>query len=309
MRALKRRVLIFLLIFLAMIGALFTTVIHSHMKRKGSLVIGAKDTTEGHLLSEIIAQLIEDKTSINIVRKFHLDGTFIAFNALKSKDVDLYVEYTGTALTAILKKDHSELPPKKVLPYLRKEFESRFDLIWMEPLGFECAYVLITHPKFAEERGVETLSDLKKLLDHDEGIKVAFDPEFYARPESDILKSRYEMKFLDFKLLDHMFLYLALNNRTIDVINGYATDGFILGHNLKVLEDNEEKFPSYEAVPIIRSETLKRYPELRAIFEEISLKITAPKMREMNYKVEKKGESVHNAAQYFLKREGLLSHF
>jgi len=194
MATIKRRLLIFLSSLLVLLVLMFSTLAHAHYKRKGCIVIGAKDIT-GQILSEIIAQLVETKTSFRIERKYHLANTFICFNAINAKDIDLYIEYTGTALTAILKKSPLEIPSKEVLSYLRKEFKKRFDLILMDPLGFQSAYVFTVHPDFAREKGLETLSDLAELMRQEEKVKVAFDPEFYARPEGSILEEKYGMQF------------------------------------------------------------------------------------------------------------------
>jgi len=307
MSAIKRRLVIFLSVMLLILGLMFTTVTHAHFKRKGRLVLGAKDTT-GQILSEIIAQLLEEKVGLLVERKPSLDGTFICFNALNTKEIDMYVEYTGTALTAILHKDWAEVPPHAVFDHLQEEFSRRFDLKWMSPFGFESAYVIVVHPEFAKKHELRTFSELQKLLKENKKIRVAFDPEFYARPEEKILESEYDMQFSNLKLLDHTLLYLALLNHSVDVINGYATDGFIFDHGLIILEDDEKRLPPYEAAAIVRCEILKMHPEIQDIFEEISGKITLSKICEMNYKVEKKGESVYHIAQQFLKREGYLSH-
>lgn len=306
MNTTKRRLVIFLILMFLVLGIMFATRMYSHVKKKGRIVLGAKDTT-GQILAEMMAQLFEAKTTLLVDRKFNLDSTFIIFHALKAKEIDMYVEFTGTALIAILHKNWLEVPFENIYKYLQEEFNRRFDLIWMKPFGFESSYVVVTRPEFAEKHGLKTLSDLQRLMEV-EDVQLAFDPEFYARPEEEILEKEYQIKSSHLKLLDHTLLYLALLNRSVDIIDGYATDGFIFDHGLVILEDDKKRLPPYEAATIIRKEVLKRYPEIQAVLEEILGRITLNEIQEMNYKVEKKGENLYHVVEHFLKKEGYLSH-
>ncbi|WP_420422512.1 glycine betaine ABC transporter substrate-binding protein [Simkania sp.] len=307
MSAIKRRLILTLLVMLVILAVMFSTVTRSHLKRQERIILGAKDTT-GQIISEVLALVLRDRTNLMFEVKPAYDGTFICLNALNSNEIDLYIEYTGTALSSILHKDYWELPEGKTLEFLNEEFSRRFALEWMPPVGFEAAYVILARPDFAEKHGLKTLSDLKALLGKDPKVKVAFDPEFYARPEEKVLEEGYGMQFKALSLLDHPLIYLSLVNGAVDIIDGYATDGFILEHGLVTLEDDQNLFPPYQAAAVVRQDILKKHPEIRSIFDEISGRITLEKMVEMNYEVENKGKSVYHVAQQFLKREGLLSH-
>ena len=305
MSAIKRRLILTLLVMLAILVVMFSTVTRSHLKRNGRIIIGAKDTT-GQIISEVLAQVLRDRTDLVFEVKPAYEG-FICFQALQSSAIDLYIEYTGTALSTILHKDYRELAEERVFEFLNEEFIRRFALEWMPPVGFEAAYVILTRPGFAAKHGLKTLSDLQTLLARDPKIRVAFDPEFYARPEEKVLEKGYGMEFKTLSLLDHPLIYLSLVNEAVDVIDGYATDGFILEHRLVTLEDDLSLFPPYQAAAIVRQDVLKKHPEIRKVFDEISGKITLEKMIQMNYEVENKGKNVYHVAQQFLKREGLLS--
>lgn len=307
MSAIKRRLILTLLVMLVILAAMFSTVTRAHLKRQGRIILGAKDTA-GQIISEVFAQVFRERTDLVFEVKPAYDGTFICLNAINSNEIDMYVEYTGTALSSILHKDYSELDREETFNFLNEEFQRRFALEWMAPVGFDSAYVILTRADFAKEHGLETLSDLQTLLEREPKVRVALDPEFYARPEEKVLENGYGMEFKNLSLLDHPLIYLSLANGSVDVIDGYATDGFILAHGLTVLEDDQNLFPPYQAAAVVRQDILNKHPEIREIFNEISGRITLEKMTEMNYEVEKKGKSVYHVAQQFLKREGLLSH-
>jgi len=257
------------------------------------ITIGGKGS-EGEILSEILAQLIERDLEIPVKRKCQLDGTFILFQALRGKQIDLYVEYTGTALTAILGKETTQKPAKEIYNEVQKGL-SKWDIVALSPLGFQNRYALMMDVEVAKEYGISTLSDL--ALKGGE-LKVGFDQEFCGREEFKILKDQYCIPFHHLKMMDHVLLYLSLNRKGCDLINGYSTDGFCYG--LKLLEDNLELFPSYEAVPIVRKEILQKYEGLEVVIGTLAGKISNEAMQEMNYEVEKNGETVYNVAKTFL---------
>lgn len=302
MATIKKRLLFFLSFFVLAFLVMLSSQFYTQKKRQKTIIVGAKDIT-GQIVGEMVVQLAHAKTSIPFKTMFHLGDTFTCFSALNSKSIDLYVEYTGTALTGILKK----APSEGNLNDLREIFHHRFDLTWIDPLGFDSAYVIVTDSRFAEANQLSTLSDLAAFVHQNREVKIAVDPEFYARPERKLLEKKYGLPLGDPKFLEHELLYLALENHSIDVMNGYAMDGGIFDQNLKILEDDREAFPVYEASFIVRNDVLKTFPELQAILEQLSGRISLEKMSKMNYEVEKKGKSVHNVAHNFLTREGLLS--
>ena len=291
MNALKSKLC---LLFIAAFTILFVLTIIHVKKNKCSVVIGAKNCTEQHILSEILAILIEKKTNLTVIRSFNLGGTSICFNALNSGAIDIYFEYTGTALLDILKEPITTQP---LHSYLKEQFEKKFNVTWLDPLGFSNQYVLITR----SDMGLKKISEMD-LYPH---LRVAFDPEFSARLESSLLKSSYPFGW-DPKLMDSVFLYFALLKEGVDVISGASTDGRLVDSHLIALEDDHHCFPTYEVAPIIRINSLKKFPELASIFSLIQGKIDQEEMSQLNYEVEFEGKQVNTVAKEFLKRAKIL---
>jgi glycine betaine/choline ABC-type transport system substrate-binding protein len=304
MKTIQRRYLILFSGVMMMIGALFSLFLLQSSK-KTTLVIGAKNCTEGQLVSEIIAQFLEEKLGVNIVRKYALDGTFVSFNALKANDIDLYVEYTGSAYTGILKKSPMGLKKEEVLSELRDLFRSEYHIRWMEPLGFQNSYVLLVNPSFAEKHGVKTISDLKNIIQKGKEARIGLDPEFYGRQEGEMIQTVYQLPLKRLKLMDHALLYMTLFRGAIEVINAYATDGLSIGY--VILEDDLSCFPSYEAIPIVHENSLNKFPQLEEALKGLKGIFTDDEVRQMNCAVENKGESIYSVAQDFLKNHQLIN--
>lgn len=303
MKTIRRRYLILFSGLMVVIGTLFCSFLFQSSK-KTILVVGAKNCTEGQLISEIIAQFLEEKLGVNVVRKYALDGTFVSFNALKANDIDLYVEYTGSAYTGILKKSPRGLKKEEVLSELRDLFRSEYHIRWMEPLGFQNSYVLLVSPSFSEKYGVKTISDLKEMIQKGKEVRIAFDPEFYGRQEGKMIQTVYQLPLRGLKLMDHALLYMTLFRGAIEVINAYATDGLSIGYVM--LEDDLNCFPSYEAIPVVHENALQKFPQLEEILNDLKGIFTDDEVRQMNYAVENKGESVYSVAQNFLKNHELI---
>lgn len=303
MKTIRRRYLILFSALLVVIGSLlFSFLIQS--SQKTTLVVGAKNCTEGQIVSEIIAQFLEEKMGVNIIRKYALDGTFVSFNALKANDIDLYVEYTGSAYTGILKKSPMGLKKEEVLSELRDIFQSEHQIRWMEPLGFQNSYVLLVNPSFSEKYGIKTISGLKDLIQKGKEVRIGFDPEFYGRQEGEMIQTVYQLPLRRLKLMDHSLLYMTLFRGAIEVINAYATDGLSIGYVM--LEDDLNCFPSYEAIPVVHENALQKFPQLEEILVRLKGSFTDDEVRQMNYAVENKGERVYSVAQAFLKKHQLI---
>lgn len=289
-RILRR--LIFLFFAFLLLGGASLGGVFLKLKEKNGIAVAGK-STEGHLLAEIIGQLIEHDLGIKVVRNYGLDGTQILFHALETKEIDLYVEYTGTAAAAILKRDVT-------FKELKETFLEKYQMVWLDPLGFQNRYGLMMDPQVAAKWGIESLSDLAKVP-----LRISFDQEFYGRKEMEILREGYQIPFKKIKLMDHALLYVALKKRGVDVINGYTTDGFCKG--LKILKDDRNLFPFYEAVPLTRKDVLEKHPKLIATLRKLKEGISEEEMQNLNYLVEEKGESIYNVAHNFLKHRCLIS--
>lgn len=298
----RRLCLLFLWFLFLSSAAVVSFLTHHHFSK--AIIVGAKNCTEGQILSEIIAQLIEHEMEISVQRNFSLDGTFIAFNALKTKDIDVYVEYTGSAYTGILQKDAIGKKREEIFVELQEVFLKKHGIVWMNPLGFQNAYALMVKDSTSKKYGIKTLSDLQKVVEKNREIRLGFDPEFYGRKEAQILEKQYKIPFQKLKLMDHTFLYMTLYREGIDVINGYSTDG--LAEGLVILEDDRELFPNYDAIPIVHVETLKKFPQLKEILNKLTGLFSCEEVQRMNYAVEKKGESIYIVSNAFLKRHYLI---
>ncbi|MFA5562345.1 MAG: glycine betaine ABC transporter substrate-binding protein [Eubacteriales bacterium] len=271
---------------------------------KNKLVIGSKDFSENILLGELLAQLVEAKTDIKVERKLNLGGTFVCFEAIKKGNIDLYAEYTGTALTAQLNRDVIA-DPEEAYAVVAAEFQRQFGVSWLSPLGFNNTYTLAVTDEVYQTHGVETFSDLIPIADQ---LVFGAEHEFFDRQDGyDGLVETYGLTFKgEPQKMNVNLKYQAIGNGDMDVTDAFATDGAILRYNLKVLTDDLGFFPPYYAAPIVRTETLERFPELEAVLDLMAGLITDAVMTELNYQVDVEGEEIADVARAFLLEQGLI---
>lgn len=273
-------------------------------KTEKRITVGSKNFTEQVILGEIMSILIEEGTDIKVERKLNLGGTFVCFNALKQGELDLYAEYTGTALTAVLKKPVIT-DKDSVYSIVKEAYEKQFGLIWLKPFGFNNTYTLTMRENQAEKLNIRKISDLKF---HQNDLIPGFDHEFLERPDGyPGLIKYYGLKFKHKpREMDPGLMYKAIAERTVDLICGFATDGRIPAFDLVILEDDKRFFPPYYAAPLIRADVLKKYPEIRNVLNALASKISDEKMREMNYQVDVKERRVEEVAREFLLEEQII---
>jgi osmoprotectant transport system substrate-binding protein len=266
--------------------------------RANTIVIGSKNFSEQALLGEILAQQIEAQSHLRVVRHFYLAGTFICQQALLSGRIDGYVEYTGTALTAIL-HDPVESDPGAVFGRVQREYEKRFHLAVLPSLGFNNTFAVVIRGEDARRFHLRTISDAARYTPQ---WRAGFGYEFMERPDGfNGLARVYGLHFAEApRILDLGLLYRALLDRQVDVVAGNSTDGLLSARDLTVLEDDKHYFPPYEAVPIVRDETLARHPEVRKAIEELAGKISDADMRRMNYEVVGQHRDIAEVAREFL---------
>ena len=277
--------------------------IYSKANAKDKIVIGSKNFSEQLILGNMLADLIESKTDIQVERKLNLGGTQVAFSALNNGNIDLYVEYTGTGLVNILKQPPNS-NPDQVYQYVQKEFKNKYNIDLLKPMGFNNTYAIAVRQDTAKQYGLETISDLAKVSDE---LITGPTIEFSNRQDGLLgLSKTYNMNFKDVKAVDGGLRYTALNNHKSDVIDAFSTDGLLEAFHLKVLKDDKNFFPPYYAVPIIKEETLKEHPELKKVINSLAGKLSDAKMRELNYKVDSLKQSPAKVAKEFLENEGLL---
>ncbi len=269
----------------------------------GDIVIASKDFTEQDILGELLAQQIEDTTDLTVTRRPRLGGSFVCHNAILAGKIDAYIEYTGTAFTAILKQQAVN-DPKSVHEKLKQAYAEQFNLEVMPSLGFENTFAMIIRGEDAKRYNIQTLSEAAKYTPEWRG---GFGYEFLEREDGfPGLAKTYNLSFArPPQIMDLGLIYRALIQKQVDMVAGNSTDGQISRLGLVVLKDDQQYFPPYEAAPIVRKETLDKYPQLKTAINQLSGKITADKMRELNNLVEGELQDIKTVVREFRKSQGL----
>jgi osmoprotectant transport system substrate-binding protein len=267
------------------------------------IVVGSKNFSEQALLGEIVAQELEARTHREVTRRFYLAGSYICQQALLAGRIDLYVEYTGTALTAIL-HDPLESDPAAVLQRVRSEYQQRFGLVVMQSLGFNNTFAIVVRGEDARRLQLKTISD---AAPYTRDWRAGFGYEFMERPDGFAgLARTYGLAFRETPtILDLGLLYRALLEKQVDIVAGNSTDGLLAARDLTMLEDDKHYFPPYEAVPVVRADALARFPEMRGALLDLAGKIDDAEMRRMNYEVDGEHRDIADVAREFLRRKGL----
>ncbi len=258
----------------------FFAITSSVAEAADTVRIGAKNFTEQEVLGELVAQLIERHTDLRVERKFGLGGTGVCHSALVAGELDIYVEYTGTALLNVLKQ-HAQTDADKVFRIVSSAYRDQFDLEWLPPIGFSNTYAIAVRSADAEVRGWLTISDLARAS---RGLTGGFTSEFMERPDGfPGLRRVYGLDFARTADLDPGLMYKALADGQVDVICAFATDGRIAAYKLHVLHDDRSFFPPYDAAPVIRKALLRDHPEIRDALTPLAGTIGDREMRRMNY--------------------------
>lgn len=266
-------------------------------------VIGAKNFTEQVVLGELLAQEIETKSNLKVERRFYLAGSYIAQQALVSGRIDAYVEYTGTALTAILKQPVNR-DPEAVLDTVGRLYASRYGVTVADPLGFENTFAMVIRGDDARRLHLQTLS---QAVPYTPQWRLGVGYEFEQRPDGlPGLSAAYGLKFADApRTMDLGLLYRALNSHQVDMIAANSTDGPIQAFELTALEDDKHYFPPYQAVPLVRDDALRRWPQIRTALDALAGKITAEDMRAMNEAVDGQHRDPAEVVREFRQKKGL----
>lgn len=261
------------------------------------LAIGAKNFTEQTILGELIAQHLENRLHQPVERKLGLGGTMLAHQALLTKEIDLYPEYTGTAFTNVMKHTPTA-DPARVLEQLRQDY-AKLGLQWLDPLGFDNSFAMVIRGEDARARHLENLSEAGKDA---QGFRLGAGYEFLTRPDGfDLLNRSYGIRWIDVpSSMDLGLLYQGLKQKQVDMVAGSATDGILTALDAKVLADDKHVFPPYQACIVVRSDSLAATPNLWAILSELSGKISTEDMRRMNYEVDGKHRPAGEVARAFL---------
>ncbi len=261
------------------------------------LRVGSKNFSEQVLLGEIAAQALEAR-GVTVDRRLNLGGTFVCHRAITAGELDLYLEYTGTAFTAILERKPVS-DPAAVRAAVFEEYRKRWDLVWAPPLGFENTFAIVVRGEDARRLGLSRISDLAA---HAGTLKPGFGYEFLEREDG--FKGLTRTYGLTFRLrpaeMDLGLLYPALQSGKVDLIAGNSTDGLIAAMGLVVLEDDRRYFPPYEAAFVARGEVWRKNPSARQALEGLAGAIDASAMRRMNAAIDRDKRRPEDVAREFL---------
>jgi osmoprotectant transport system substrate-binding protein len=268
-------------LFVLILAVAFLT---SCRQPKPQIVIGSKFFTEQVVLAELLAQHIEARTGIHVERKTNLGGTLLVHKAMQAGQVDLYVEYTGTALNAVLNEQPNG-DSSAVYQRVKQLYGQRFNFEVTEPLGFENTFAMVIRGEGAQRLHLQRMSDLGAVAPR---WRVGVGFEFLER--SDGFRGWSERYGLHFaqqpSVMDLGLIYRALQDHKVDIVAGNSTDGVIDSMHLVILEDDRHYFPPYDAVPIVRRATLEKFPQLRGTLAELGGKVSGADMRHLNYLVD-----------------------
>jgi osmoprotectant transport system substrate-binding protein len=273
----------------------------SHSDR---IVVGSKNFTESLLLGEIVAQMVEARTHLKVERRFYLAGTYICQQALLAGRIDIYPEYTGTALSAILKQKIAG-DRTQIYQRVKEEFESHLGLTLGPPFGFNNTFAMEIRGEDARRLHLTTLSQAAAYTPQ---WRAGFGYEFMERPDGyPGLAATYGLHFAaPPRVMDLGLLAPALKNHQIDIAAGNATDGLIPALDLFVLEDDRHYFPPYEAVAVIRQQALQEHPEVKQAIEELGGTISDREMQKLNYELDGRHRDAQDVAREFLRGKGLV---
>jgi glycine betaine/choline ABC-type transport system substrate-binding protein len=282
-------------------AGVFCFLVLAGCSSKPRIIVGSKNFTEQVVLAEIIAQQIEKNTSIEVERKFYLGGTLLAQEALKSGSIDLYPEYSGTALTAILKRPINK-DPKAVLAEVRQGY-AQWHLSWLQPFGFNNTFAMVVRTADAQQQHLHTLTD---AAHRPQPWRLGVGYEFVERPDGlNGLKKAYDLRIdREPVTMDLGLLYPALRNGNIQMGAGSATDASLTDAAFTVLDDDKHYFPPYECDIVVRDETLAKFPKLKTVLEELAGRISDNTMRQLNAAVDREHRPVAKVAAEFLARGG-----
>jgi len=269
--------------------------------KKSGLSIGSKNFTEQLVLGELLAQYLGRFVAAPIEKRFYLAGTYICHQALLAGRIDMYVEYTGTALVAILKEPPSS-DHAAVFNMVKEKYASKFGVEALPSLGFDNTFAMVMRGSDARRLHLKTLSDAAAVAAQ---LRLGVGYEFLERPDGyKGLVAKYGLHFREApRVMDLGLLYRALQNNQVDLVAGSNTDGLIAALDLVVLEDDRHYFPPYDAAPLVRRETLQRYPEVASALQRLSGRISAEDMRRMNYAVDGEKKDAAAVVKEFIEKK------
>ncbi|ALC80823.1 ABC transporter permease/substrate-binding protein [Bacillus gobiensis] len=272
---------------------------------KKDLVIAGKLGSEPEILINMYKLLIEEDTDLKVELQPGLGKTSFLFNALRSGDIDLYPEFTGTTVVSLLNEDPVSTDAKEVFEQAKNGVRDRFNFTYLEPMSYNNTYAVAVTKEAAEQFGMNTISDLTQA---ERQLKAGFTAEFADREDGyKGMQKLYGLNLPNVSKMEASVRYSAIKSGQLNLIDVYSTDSEIEEYRLKVLEDDKGLFPPYQGAPLLRNETLEEFPELKDILNQLSGKITDDEMRKMNYAVNSENRSAEEVAREYLEQQGLLN--
>lgn len=297
-----KTILLALLVTLFTVGASYVPMLNFSTKQ---LVIAGKLGAEPEILINMYKLLIEDRTDIKVETKPNFGKTSFLYEALKSGSIDIYPEYTGTITSTLLKNSPTDLStnPEEVYTYAKEAILEQDGLMYLAPMAFQNTFALAVTEDYAQKNSIEKISDLAKVQ---QTAVAGFSLEFNDREDGNIgLKNLYNLQ-LNVKTMEPALRYEAIKSGNVQIIEAYSTDSKVVTYKLKILEDDKQLFPPYQAAPLLSKETLEKYPELEQVLGVLAGNISTEEMTQMNYAVDVEGKSAEQVAREYLEQEGLL---
>ncbi|WP_284140063.1 MULTISPECIES: ABC transporter permease/substrate-binding protein [unclassified Virgibacillus] len=272
--------------------------------KRADLVIGAKLGTEPAILINMYKLLIEEETDLDVALKPGLGKTAFVFSALKEGSIDIYPEFTGTAIVTHLEESAVSNEAREVYEQAREGMKKKYNMVLLEPMKFNNTYAIGLTKAFAEENQLEEIADLKRVQD---SITAGFTLEFKDRSDGYVgMQDVYNLDIGSIKTMEPGIRQEALANGEVDIIDAYATDSYMVEMNLTTLADPKHLFPPYQGAPLMRASTLEKYPKLKPLLNQLGGMISDEQMREMNYQVDYEDKSPEDVAYQFLVDQQLI---
>ena len=289
----------------AMILIILLVVVVPLFGKKGdTITLAGKLGSEPSIITNMYKILIEDETDDTVDVKDGMGKTSFLFNALKSDDIDGYLEFTGTVLGELTKEDLKSKKEDAVYQQAKQSLEKKYDMTMLKPMKYNNTYALAVKRDFAKENNIKTIGDLQKVEDK---IKPGFTMEFNDRSDGyKAVAKAYGLNLSNVKKMEPKLRYTAVEKGDINLIDAYSTDAELKQYNMVVLKDDKHVFPPYQGAPMFKEKFLKQHPEIKKPLNKLEGKISDEEMQEMNYKVTVKNEDPYNVAKHYLKKEGLV---
>ena len=273
-------------------------------KKGDTITLAGKLGSEPSIITNMYKILIEDETDNTVDVKDGMGKTSFLFNALKSDDIDGYLEFTGTVLGELTKEDLKSKKEDAVYQQAKQSLEKKYDMTMLEPMKYNNTYALAVKKDFAKENNIKTIGDLQKVEDK---LKPGFTMEFNDRPDGyKAVSKAYGLDLSNIKKMEPKLRYTAVEKGDINLIDAYSTDAELKQYDMVVLKDDKHVFPPYQGAPMFKEKFLKEHPEIKKPLNKLKGKISDEEMQEMNYKVTVKNEDPYKVAKHYLEQEGLV---